>query len=142
MCLNEFGQIAYHEWLKTAKIRDNVLLGPFVIMPNHMHGIITISNDEEVKGLENVFIKSQFQFEEKIPFKSPSKTIGAIIRGFKVSVSIKINRIRKLKGAKIWHRNYWDNIIRTEKDHRRISDYILTNPAKWDEDRFYFNSKL
>jgi putative transposase len=157
MNLNFYGQIAYEEWLKTEQIRDNCTLHEFIIMPNHIHGIIEIS-----------FKKGENEGNGK--FQSPSQTIGSFIRGFKIATIKKIkekiinsggtgesrfaqNRIdisgfsgelrfaptEKIKklNFKIWQRNYYENIIRDHQAYQNISNYIINNPAKWAEDKFH-----
>lgn len=172
MILNHFGQIAAEEWQKTEEIRRNCRIHEFIIMPNHLHGIIEITFKE---GTENEIGK----------FKSPSHSIGAIIRGFKIATIKRIKEkiseeekrrekeeeregegeeerekkedrtgelqfaptaptaptaAEKIKSLnfRIWQRNYYEHIIRTEKAYRNISNYILNNPKKWNEDKFYY----
>ncbi len=85
MNLNPFGEIAKEEWIKSMEIRGNITLGEFRIMPNHMHGIIQINYS---KGENNHTGK----------FRSPSQTIGAIIRGYKGVTTKRIKiLIRKLR---------------------------------------------
>lgn len=176
MILNEYGKIAWEEWHATEAIRDNCRTHEFIVMPNHIHGIIEIlfkkENKKEELGKNN--------FEEIGKFKSPSQTIGSIIRGFKIATIKKIkdfiqeekdnrgsstgefkinsgegdlkdNRstvelqfaptapTEKIKNLnfKIWQRNYYEHIIRNEQAYNNISNYIINNPAKWDEDKFY-----
>ena len=70
-------------------------------------------------------------------FKSPQRTVGAIIRGYKSSVTKQINESGSTNiPKKIWQRDYYEHIIRTELSHDRISNYIINNPAKWSEDKF------
>ena len=151
MILNSYGEIAQKEWLNTSKIRDNVVLHEFVVMPNHFHSIIEIT-----------FQKGNNEIGK---FQSPSHTIGAIIRGFKIATIKKIKdyilntgeKINDSKGElqiaptaptaptekikeldfKIWQRNYYEHIIRNEEAYERISDYIRNNPKRWNEDKFY-----
>ena len=131
MLLNEFGNIARDEWLETPKIRPNLELGEFIIMPNHIHGIIWIKDDE-------IGRKSVSLYAPTPPtFRSPTKTIGAIIRGYKSSVTKQINIIRKLSGFAVWQRNYYEHIIRNEKDLNNITRYIKFNPNDWDKDALY-----
>jgi REP element-mobilizing transposase RayT len=68
--------------------------------------------------------------DSPLRMKSPSKTVGAIVRGFKGAVS------RQL-GYSVWQRNYYEHIIRTGESYRQISDYIVNNPTKWQDDKFY-----
>jgi hypothetical protein len=70
------------------------------------------------------------------PAGPPAKSIGAFMAGFKSAVTFRINSRDATPGRKIWHRNYWDNIIHTKDDYERIENYILNNPANWDKDKF------
>ena len=182
MKLNEYGQIAYNEWLKTPEIRPNVELGEFIIMPNHMHGIIRlygrgelhspeisnelhspeisnelhspeISNElhspemtnelhspEMTNELHSPEISNELHSPDnwgvcKTPLRSPSQTIGAIVRGYKSSVTKQLGLLGF--DGKLWQRNYYEHIIRNEKSYQTISEYIVNNPAKWADDKFY-----
>ncbi|MDI6732861.1 MAG: hypothetical protein QME16_02885, partial [Planctomycetota bacterium] len=73
MQLNEYGIIVRNEWLKTGKVRRNIVMDEYVIMPNHLHGIIIITKTDTCRGV----------LQSAPTFRSPSQTIGAIIRGFK-----------------------------------------------------------
>ncbi|NQV17320.1 MAG: transposase [Armatimonadetes bacterium] len=146
MLLNEFGNIARNEWIETPKIRPNIELGEFIIMPNHIHGIIWIKDNLSKSvlggGEGKVDSKGVLQYAPTtIPtvptFTSPSKTIGAIIRGYKSSVTKQINIIRKLPGFAVWQRNYYEHIIRNERDLNNITQYIKFNPSNWDKDDLY-----
>jgi len=68
-------------------------------------------------------------------FKSPSKTLGAIVRGYKSAVTTRINKKCNTAGQKIWQRNYHDHIIRDDESLERIRYYIIHNPAKWQKDK-------
>lgn len=144
MILNEYGKIAYHEWMKTSEIRKNVELGEFVIMPNHLHGIIRLLGSE----LHSPKINNNLYSPDKIgvcdknkmdvcdtSLRSPSQTVGAIVRGYKSSVTKKMGLLNF--DGKLWQRNYYEHIIRNENSHKNISEYILNNPTKWTEDKFY-----
>lgn len=71
-------------------------------------------------------------------FRSPSQSIGSIIRGFKIGVT-KWFRYENQgdQNMRVWQRNYYEHIIRNDAEYNRIANYILNNPAKWDDDRFY-----
>ncbi|AMA48692.1 MULTISPECIES: transposase [Flavobacterium] len=204
MILNSFGEIALTEWYHTEQVRDNCVIHESVVMPNHMHGIIEIT---QKKGTEDEIGK----------FQSPSQTIGSIIRGYKIATIKKIKdlilennkdiistgelnsapnkgelnsasnigeldfapnkgeldfasnkgeldfasnkgeldfalstgelqfaptaptaptaEIIKSLDFKIWQRNYWEHIIRNENAYHRISNYIINNPQKWENDK-------
>ncbi|SEH76811.1 hypothetical protein SAMN02927937_01313, partial [Paenimyroides aquimaris] len=74
----------------------------------------------------------------KTPLRGPSQTIGAIVRGYKSSVTKQINLLCAFDAPiKLWQRNYYDHIIRNEQSYQRISEYIINNPTKWEDDKFY-----
>jgi len=167
MVLNEYGTIARNEWIKTHEIRTNVELGEFVIMPNHIHGIIKImdiggrgelhspnnetpnnetpnnethnnetpNNETQNKKTPNIETPNDYKGECNSPLRGPSNTIGAIIRGYKSSVTKQLNLLNI--GCVVWQRNYHEHIIRNEQSHQTISNYIINNPANWSEDKFY-----
>lgn len=142
--LNELGKIAEDEWKKTGEIRKNTIIDQYVIMPNHLHGIIGIV-DGETRSVRAYCdtprrepqLAAQPYTPQPAGFQSPSKTIGAIIRGYKGAVTKTINTIRKTPGASVWQRNYYEHIIRDEPELNRIRNYILQNPLNWDEDKFF-----
>jgi putative transposase len=130
MRLNECGEIARAEWLKTAEIRREIELDEFIVMPNHFHAIITIME------CGNGFVGAQ---RRCAPTHTPKsnvipKSIGAIVRAYKSAVTYRINRIRRTPGTPVWQRNYWEHIIRDEHDLSRIREYIRNNPAQWETD--------
>ncbi len=146
MVLNEFGKIASHEWQQTGEIRNNVVLQEFVIMPNHMHGIIEI-NDSTRRGTmpralvhRDIKDKGTCQRAPTERFGKPtSNTIPTIVRGFKSTVTKQINIIRDTPGQSVWQRSYYEHIIRNEKSYNRISEYIWCNPGKWLKDKYYMD---
>jgi putative transposase len=149
MILNAYGIIAFNEWLKTAELRPNVELGEFIIMPNHMHAIIRLSGRGELHSPDNngttelhspnngpTELHSPDQTGVcKTPLRSPTQTVGAIVRGYKSSVTRQLG----LMGfdEKLWQRNYFEHIIRNEQSYHTISEYIINNPAKWTNDTFF-----
>lgn len=155
MVLNEYGQIAHDEWVKTAQIRPNVQLHEFVVMPNHIHGIIQLldirrlgelhsPNHNELHSLDDNWGVCKTPLRDnnwgvcKTPLRGPSQTIGAIVRGYKSSVTKQINLLCAGDAPiKLWQRNYYEHIIRNEQSYQRISEYIINNPAKWEGDKFY-----
>lgn len=136
MILNKLGEAADECWKNIPKHFPNAVLHQYIVMPNHIHGIIELGNNMGSNGVGTKnFSPLPIKTEFKTPFKSPSKTIGSIIRGFKIGVTILGKEI--LPDISIWQRNYYDHIIRDRKSYRKISDYILKNPLKWKNDKFY-----
>ena len=71
-------------------------------------------------------------------FKSPSRSLGALVRGFKSAVTIRINAMRDTPGTPVWQRNYYDHIIRSEREYEEVAAYIANNPANWLTDAEHF----
>ena len=153
MILNELGKIVEEEWLRTAEIRNNVELDYYVIMPNHVHGNIIINSrgelnspqqlnsPQELNSTENEN-EGRIQYAPTIDnkFRSPSQTLGSIVRGFKSSVTRRIREKQCNSKLLVWQRNYYEHIIRNELDLQNIRRYIELNPLKWEFDEYYSSS--
>lgn len=126
MVLNECGEIARDEWFKTAQIRANVQLhqDEFVIMPNHLHGIIWIV------GARRRRAPTQEKFGKPV-----SGSIPTIVRAYKSAVTRRINQILDSAGAPVWQRNYYERIVRNDGELSAIRQYIQNNPQKWELDQ-------
>jgi len=142
MILNKIGKIVEEEWIRTREIRKYVDLDYYIIMPNHLHGIIIIEQStENGRGELNSPAKDESGRIQYAPtkniFKSPSHTLGAIVRGFKSSVTKGLRELLKNSELKIWQRNYYEHIIRNELDLQNIRQYITLNPLKWEIDEYF-----
>jgi len=127
--LNEAGEIAYEEWLKTQHIRRNIILHEFVVMPNHVHGII------EIVGADCIRPNCTEDIEEGR--RHYASTIGDVIRGYKSAVTKVVRQLQANPGLQVWQRNYYEHVIRNEAAYLKIVDYIQTNPQRWLEDIYY-----
>ncbi len=179
MELSEIGKIAKNEWLKTFEMRPDMNLkrGEFVIMPNHIHIIIGIGEnefnrkpyqnkdgggagdggtgrdgswdgrddswDDRDDSWDTMHCVPTAPFFPTVPTSDPnapknqfgpqSKNLASIIRGFKIGVT---------KNARIidpdfeWQSRFYDHIIRNNESYWRITNYIINNPKKWEEDNF------
>ena len=138
MVLNEYGKIANECWLAIPEHFPNVELGAYIIMPNHVHGIIVIRSNESPLTMKTVDDRRGAAllrpYDEQNPHKINVKpgSLGAIVRSYKSAVSYRINKEHHATG--IWQRNYYEHIIRNEKDLQNKTDYIEANPLLWDED--------
>ena len=133
MVLNKNGLIARGEWIKTARIRTHVELDAFIVMPNHVHGIIVIKkqNDNYCRGMA-CHAHSKYKQIVDRQFGNPIKqSLSSIIGSYKSSVSREINKLRNKPGEIIWQRNYYEHIIRDEKELYAIRKYIINNPVKF-----------
>jgi len=125
MALNGTGEIVRNEWHKTFQIRNELKMDEYVVMPNHLHGIIIV-RDVPVGATRRVAPTNA---------NGPKPgSIGAIIGQFKSVTAKQINRIRNIQGRPVWQRNYFEHIIRDEKSLYAIRRYIQDNPLNWDSD--------
>ncbi|MDO9301430.1 MAG: hypothetical protein Q7T89_08600 [Anaerolineales bacterium] len=129
MVLNDFGRIVDECWRAIPEHFPFVELGAYVIMPNHAHGIIVIHNIDG-RGAAMLRPYDGNTNPHKINVKPGS--LGAIVRSFKSAVSYRINKEHNATG--IWQRNYYERIIRNEREMDNIWRYIESNPAQWDKD--------
>lgn len=125
MVLSEIGKIAEKCWLEIPEHSPRVRLDEYVVMPNHIHGIIDIFNNVEVENFQPLRVN---RYQQAIP-----RSLTSIIRGFKIGVTKWCN----LHGYKhfAWQRNYYDHVVRHEAELNRIREYIINNPLQWQFDR-------
>jgi REP element-mobilizing transposase RayT len=124
MQLNRFGEIVDECWLAIPDHFGNVELDVFVVMPNHVHGIIVITE-----------VGATHASPLRIPNGPNPRSIGAVRGSFKSGASRRINEIRATPGQTCWQRNYYEHVIRDDAELDRIREYIKMNPAHWAEDR-------
>ena len=135
--------------------------GEFVVMPNHVHGIVRIRGKEVAPGASNVGASRPFRRNDNshrngvaqrncglvsvdgsplrvdhatTPRRAERGSLGARIASFKTQSTLAMNRLRMTPGVPAWQRNYHEHIIRNEEISLRVREYIRDNPAKWDED--------
>jgi REP element-mobilizing transposase RayT len=127
---------AHDEWFKTETIRDNINLNAFVVMPNHIHGIIEIVNTHPFVGAIHESPLQRNINPELYRKHRRKMLIPKIIGWYKMNTAKQINQIRKTPGTKIWQRGYYDHIIRNEESLFHIWEYIKTNPMNWKKTSF------
>jgi len=134
--LSPFGEIAESEWRRTREIRRNVEVDEFIVMPNHIHDILFI--DESAGATRCVAparIGSAFTHDDGgRPHGPVIGSIGLIIGQYKSIVTKRINQLRNSRNAPVWQRNYYEHVVRDEKDLNDIRDYIRNNAFKWSDD--------
>ncbi len=132
----KIGEIACSEWYRTMELRPdmNLELGEFVVMPNHIHGIIMIGANEYNMRPNAMQFGDAMHRVSTNRFVPQSKNLSSIIRGYKSAVTV---FARKNKIDFEWHPRFHDRIIRSTFEYNNISNYIINNPAKWAEDKFY-----
>ena len=120
--LNQNGKIIDEIW-KTLSIHHNVILDEFVIMPDHIHFILVIKNKNYKLNYIKADIKNTIKGESRL-----APTLGWIIGIFKTETTKRINKLNETPGIKLWQRNYYERIIRNEKEYLMIKKYIKDNP--------------
>jgi putative transposase len=135
MQLNDWGQIARAEWLASEGIRRELELDSFVVMPNHVHGIVWITEGDDM--LAKAVDSHGPGAHSRAPLQRPPKSLGSFVAGYKSVVTRRINQLREMPGAPFWQRNYWEHVIRNEASLDRIRQYIENNPARWAEDQLH-----
>ena len=111
--LNQFGNLVSTEWLRLPQRFPGIEIDEVVVMPNHIHGIVILTD------------------------LKPDWNLAVIVGSFKSSTARLINAYRKSRGNPVWQRNYYEHIIRNEEDLNRIREYIRDNPINWMQDEEY-----
>ncbi len=137
MVLNEMGTIAAEAWEWLAGRYDHVDMDTYVVMPNHLHGIIVLSEPGRGGSRTPPTITHPNNQPHGKNATKPIKRnpLGRLIGAFKTVSTKRINRLRQKPGARIWQRNYYEHVIRNPQSLQRIREYIQTNPLRWALDR-------
>jgi REP element-mobilizing transposase RayT len=162
MQLNEIGKLAEQFWMEIPNHFPFIELGNFVVMPNHVHGILIINKNgngmagmtgsEGLAGLAGLGVETpklgvsnanananayNANRTAAATKKWKPNTIGSIVNQYKRICTI---NARKINAGFEWQSRFWDHIIRDSAEFERIQDYIADNPLKWKEDKFYGKS--
>lgn len=130
--LSSEGEIVWGEWFCTASIRDyvNLIEGEFVIMPNHIHGIIHLTT--------RVGARRRRALTRTEQFGSPvAGSLSTVIRAFKSQVTRRINAMNRTPGRPVWMSGIYEHIIRNDRELNNIRRYIDQNPLHWSHDRYH-----
>jgi REP element-mobilizing transposase RayT len=138
MRLNECGELIEACWNEIPNHFPHVQLDAFVIMPNHVHGILHIM---EPHSAATVGARHAVPLPGNVPHRHNERfgkpvvgSIPTIVRSVKSAASRRINQLRDTPGTRVWQRSYYEHIIRNEASLDRIRQYILDNPARWASD--------
>jgi putative transposase len=111
MHCNALGQIVADTWHALPQRFVGVVLDEFVVMPNHVHGILQMTHEAAAQ-----------------------LSLAAIMRAFKSVSAIAATRLQSRRGTPLWQRNYYERVVRSDYELQRIREYIVNNPAHWHED--------
>ncbi len=136
MVLLEIGEIANDLWLEIPNHAKYVKLGQFIVMPNHVHGIINLMNNTDN------FVETRHTLSLQLPQKTigqkrfqnqGANTISSIIGSYKSAVTKKAHKL----GLEFkWQSRFYDHIIRNEQSYQNICNYIINNPLNWGDDEY------
>lgn len=129
--LSEIGLIAEAEWMRTGSMRREVALDQHMIMPNHMHAILWITQrwlpeEDHVGAHCNAPL-----------LKRDPHSLGSIISGFKGAVTRRARATADRPNLVVWQRNYFDRVIRNERQLNALRKYIRLNPMRWALDQYH-----
>jgi REP element-mobilizing transposase RayT len=130
MHLSPLGKLAKKYWQAIPQHFSNVELETFIIMPNHIHGIITINNPLNYVRYQREYNVGRHQ----LCISPVAKSLPIIIGTFKAAVTRATNKNDAFREFK-WQTRYYDHVIRKRESLYKISQYILNNPTKWESDR-------
>ena len=143
MWLNDGGRLIQAVWDELPDHYPGVECDAFVVMPNHVHGIIVLADDGGVgeydvgAGLKPALTEFRPTTTPRAGLK-PAPTqhgLSEIIRAFKTFSARRINDMRHIPGVSVWQRNYYEHILRNENELSCIREYIANNPLQWEMDR-------
>jgi REP-associated tyrosine transposase len=127
--LNELGELVSSRWRVLPEEYPTVTIDEYVVMPDHLHGILIINNTGVGAGSPYPSSKPATNLKET-GRRNGAPTLGAIIGYFKYQCAKQINLLLKTPGAPVWQRNYYEHVIRSEDDLSNIRRYVKYNPQK------------
>jgi putative transposase len=143
MILNKAGQIVQWEWKHLAQAFKFVQLGVDQVMPNHFHGVLLFRDvdanrpgvTDELAGKKPLHNSIQSdQGGSPLPRGTKPASLGTVMQQFKSRVTKRLWKMPELAGTPVWQRNYYEHILRNEREMEAIWRYIEANPANWAED--------
>ena len=119
MKLSPLGDLTEMRWRSIPDHSPNVSLDLFIVMPNHVHGLVAIQSESELSE------------SRRSPGELRPRSLGAVVGGFKASVT-RIGREDRIVGSEpVWQRGFWEHIVRGPEALERIRTYIIENPTRW-----------
>ncbi len=150
MQLNEVGRTVVKSWDEIPQHFTNVKLDEFVVMPNHVHGILFITNvgathaspnQKQAIDVSRARHASPLRHNLTQRSKGPKRhSLGTIVGAFKSAVTKRINERRGMPGVRLWQRNYYEHVIGDDADLQHLREYVVNNPLKWELDQLHPNN--
>ena len=140
MRLNEMGKTIMACWQRIPEHFRDIEIDEFIVMPNHVHGIIVINHNVGAQFIAPDRTNASLQGNQGVinqGVMNHAPTVGNIVRAFKVRCAYTINRTHNTSGITLWQRNYYEHIIHDETEMNKIQEYIINNPLNWEMDENY-----
>jgi putative transposase len=155
MILNDVGEIISRAWEDSFEIRKELVCDRYIIMPNHIHGLISIvygsvfahihpvethgcaspnRHDVETHGCVSAHNRAKKETHSRASLRRMPKSISSFVAGFKSTSTRMVNEYRNRHGERLWQAGYYDRIIRNENELFNVRNYIQCNPIAWDKD--------
>lgn len=132
MRLSAVGRIVEEEWLRTGALRTNVDLDAYVVMPNHMHGIVLIVDDAADDAGTARRAPTSERFGQPV-----AGSLGTIVRAFKSAVTRRANQVRGTPGATVWQSSFYEHVVRNDRQLDHFRRYVAANPSRWSTDALH-----
>ncbi|RIH74978.1 Transposase IS200 like protein [Calidithermus terrae] len=133
MRLSEIGDIVWWEWHRSEWLRDEVSLDAFVVMPNHVHGVVMIRPPEPSPVPRGPVGTTRASSLRTPPAPGPAKrSLGAFVGAFKSAAAKRVHR--RYPHLRVWQGRYYDTVLRDERHLEAAREYIVSNPANWATD--------
>jgi len=137
MRLSPAGKIVQEQWTRLGQRFPQADFSIFVVMPNHIHGIVVMHDTG--RGAGGHLVDPSPGIPPLRPYVIPG-SLGAMLRAYKSAVAFRINALRGRAEPPVWQRNYYEHIVRNEAEWQRIVEYIQANPVRWAEDQLHPNA--
>lgn len=125
IALNDVGRAVQSEWSAMALHRDHIELDAFVVMPNHVHGIIWLLDHP------NTSRPASRERPSRAFGKMDARSLPAVVRGFKSAATRHVNIVRDAPGTPLWQKNYYERVLRGDRELHDVRKYISENPLRW-----------
>jgi putative transposase len=125
-------------WYSLLDIFANIELGEFIVMPNHIHGIVWITSEGSYRLHPGTWKNNDVSSDGQLPDPANGiqfETLSNIIGAFKTTAATRINKLRGCIGLPVWQKSFHDRIVRNQRKLEQIQKYIRQNLLKWTEDR-------
>jgi REP element-mobilizing transposase RayT len=127
---SRYRQVAEDTWRWLGEHFADVVVDEFVVMPNHLHGVLILNGVEIADSRPS----RRAPTAEGVAQMRKVKPVGRLVGAFKTVSTNRINQMRGTPGTQVWQRNFYDRVVRSERELDRIRRYIYDNPAMWAED--------